>query len=187
MQLTLLVFLLLFQKTFHYDSALWSNKNAYNLPGGKTAGFDFEETKLPSYWNTSFSKIFLGMKIPGQPIKFLVINKQAQSLHSPIADGKYLSTSLNRNKWKKLIGSQASLQANCKREGFNASSKGHSRTRIGIIGNNENDCLTPDSRIGFGDGGHHDNLNTCGNFAINHPSSDNGGKNIKAMGYILVQ
>ena len=33
----------------------------------------------------------------------------------------------------------------------------------------------------------HDNLNTCGNFAINHPPSDNGGKNIKAMGYILVQ
>ena len=186
MQLTLLVFLLLFQKTFHYDSALWSNKNAYNLPGGKT-GFDFEETKLPSYWNTSFSKICLGMKIPGQPIKFLVINKQAQSLHSLIADGKYRSTSLNRNKWKTLIGSQAALQANCNREGFNAASKGHSRTRIGIIGNNENDSLTPDSRIGFGNGGHHDNLNTCGNFAINHPSSDNGGKNIKAMGYILVQ
>ena len=182
-QLTPLVFLLLFQKTFHYDSALWSNKNAYNLPGGKT-GFDFEETKLPSYWNTSFSKICLGMKIPGQPIKFLVFNKQAQSLHSLIADGKYRSTSLSRNKWKTLIGSQAS---NYSREGFNAASVGHSRARIGIIGDNDKDCLNPDSRIGFGNGGYHDNLNTCGNFAINNWSSDNGGKNIKAMGYILVQ
>ena len=79
-----------------------------------------------------------------------------------------------------LIGSQASLQANCKREGFNAASKGHSRTRIGIIGNNENDCVTPDSRIRFGNGGHHDDSNTCGNFYF---SSDN----ITAMGYILVQ
>ena len=186
-QLTLLVFLLLFQKTFHYDSALWSNKNTYNLPGGKT-GFDFEETKLPSYWNTSFFKICLGMKIPGQPIKFLVINKQAQSLHSLIADGKYRYTSLSRNKWKTLIGYQASLQNNCKRKGFNAaiSSKGSSKARIGIIGNNENDCLTPDSTIGFGNGGSPDDFNTCGNFAADF-YSDNGRKNIIAMGYILVQ
>ncbi|XP_068683058.1 uncharacterized skeletal organic matrix protein 5-like [Montipora foliosa] len=174
------------KKTFHYDSALWSNKNAYNLPGGKT-GFDFEETKLPTYWNTSFSKICLGMKITGQPIKFLVINKQAQSLHSLIADGKYRSTSLSRNTWKTLIGSQASLQANCNMEGFNAagSSKGSSKARIGIIRNNEKNCATPDSRIGFGTGGYHDDSNTCGNFADS--GSDNGIKSIKAMGYILVQ
>ncbi|XP_068683059.1 uncharacterized skeletal organic matrix protein 5-like isoform X1 [Montipora foliosa] len=152
------------KKTFHYDSALWSNKNVYNLPGGKT-GFDFEETKLPTYWNTSFSKICLGMKIIGQPIKFLVINKQAQSLHSLIADGKYRSTSLSRNTWKTLIGSQASLQANCNMEGFNAagSSKGSSKARIGIIRNNQKNCATPDSRIGFGTGGYHDDSNTCGN------------------------
>ena len=127
------------------------------------------------------------MKIPGQPIKFLVINKQAQSLHSLIADGKYRSTSLSRNTWKTLIGSQASLQANCNMEGFNAASVGHSRARIGIIGDNVNDCLNPDSRIGFGNGGHHDDSNTCGNFALDDVSSDNGGKNITAMGYILVQ
>ncbi|XP_068682889.1 uncharacterized skeletal organic matrix protein 5-like [Montipora foliosa] len=174
------------KKTFHYDSVLWSNKNAYNLQGGKT-GFDFEETKLPTYWNTSFSKICLGMKIPRQPIKFLVINKQAQSLYSLIADGKYRSTSLSRNTWKTLIGSQASLQANCSMEGFNAagSSKGSSKARIGIIGNNEKVGTSTDSRIGFGTGGYHDNSNTCGNFA--HTTSDNGWKNIKAMGYILVQ
>ncbi|XP_068689699.1 uncharacterized skeletal organic matrix protein 5-like [Montipora foliosa] len=167
------------KKTFHYDSPLWSNKNAYNLPGGKT-GFDFEETKLPTYWNTSFSKICLGMKIPGQQqINFLLINKQAQSLHSLIADGEYRSTSLSPNTWKTLIGPQASLQANCNREGFNAASVSHSRARIGIIGNNENDCRTPDSRIGFGNGGLHDNSTTCGN--------SYGRKNITAMGYILVQ
>ena len=127
------------------------------------------------------------MKIPGQPIKFLVINKQAQSLHSLIADGKYRSTSLSRNEWKTLIGSQASLQANCNMEGFNAagSSKGFSKVRIGIMANNENDCTTTDSRIGFGTGGRWDDSNTCGNFA--HSTSDNGGKSIKAMGYILVQ
>ena len=73
-------------------------------------------------------------------------------------------------------------------EGFNAagSSKRMSKARIGIIGNNEKNCETTDSRIGFGTGGYHDS-NTCGNFAQERYSSDNGDKNITAMGYILVQ
>jgi len=168
------------QKTFHYDSKLWGDKNAYNLAGGKT-GFDLQETKLPTYWNTPFSKICLGMKI-GKLIKFTVINKQANSLYSLIADGKYRATSLGRNTWKKLIGSQASLQNNCNKEGFNAASDQHkySRARIGFLGNNENDCKTCDSRIGFGTGGLTTDSNSCGN-------EDGGRRHVKAMGYILVQ
>ena len=129
------------------------------------------------------------MKIPGRPIKFMLVNKQAQSLHALIADGKYRATSLGLNKWKKLIGPQASLQVNCKKEGFNAAAgrSGYAKIRIGIIGNDQKDCLTTDSRIGFGGGGQGDDSNTCGNDAIKHPSSDNGARKIKTMGYILVQ
>ena len=58
------------------------------------------------------------MKI-GQQFKSVVINHQARSLYSLIADGKYRATSLGRNTWKKLIGSRASLQPNCNGEGFN--------------------------------------------------------------------
>ena len=58
----------LLQQTFHYNSALWNNKETFNLDGGKT-GFDSQETKLPSYWNTSFTKICLGMTI-GQQFNF---------------------------------------------------------------------------------------------------------------------
>lgn len=179
-------FSLKFQRTFHYDSKFWSDKNVYNLSGGKT-GFDSQETKLPTYWNTPFSKICLGMKI-NQQLKFIVIKKQSSSLYSLLADGKYRATSLGRNKWK-VMGSQFSLQANCNKEGFNAagSSKGSSRARIGILGNNENDCASTDSRIGFGTGGNHDDTITCGNYAIRGLTSDNGEKHIKAMGYILVQ
>ncbi|KAL9970593.1 hypothetical protein ACROYT_G022997 [Oculina patagonica] len=93
--------------TFHYDSKFWSNKNDFNLPGGKTL-FDTQETKLPTYWNTPFSKICLGMKI-GHQFNFIVINKHANSLHSLIADGHYRPSKLGRNKWKILIGSEASL------------------------------------------------------------------------------
>ena len=77
---------ILSQQTFHFDASLWSNKETFNLDEGKT-GFDSQETKLPSYWtDTSFSKICLGMKI-GQQIRFIVINKEANSLYSLIADG----------------------------------------------------------------------------------------------------
>ena len=123
------------------------------------------------------------MKI-SQQIKFIVFNKQANSLYSLIADGQYRATSLGRNTWKTLIGSQASLQYNCNREGFNSVCNTNT-VRIGIITNNENDCQTCDSRIGFGAGGHPDDYNTCGNEALY--GTDNGVKHIKAMGYILVQ
>ena len=51
-----LSFVLLSQRTFHYDSNYWSNKESYNLEGGMT-GFDRQETKLLTYWNTPFSLI----------------------------------------------------------------------------------------------------------------------------------
>ena len=169
-----------FQKTFHFDSKLWSNKNEFYLPGGKT-GLDSQETKLPTYWNTPFSKICLGMKI-GHQISFTVINVHANSLYSLIADGYYCATSLGRNKWKTLIGSQASLQGNCNKEGFNAACTDSlaSRARIGIIGNNENACKSCNSRIGFGKAGYPDDNNTCGNVAKH--AADNGDKFIKTMG-----
>ena len=61
------------------------------------------------------------MKI-GQQIRFIVVNQQANSLYSLIADGQYRNTSLGRDTWKSLIGSNASLQYNCNKEGFNAGS-----------------------------------------------------------------
>ncbi|XP_078352335.1 putative skeletal organic matrix protein 5 [Oculina patagonica] len=171
--------------TFNYDSTLWINQEPFNLTAGET-GLDTIETKLPTYWNIPFSKICLGMRI-GQQLKFIVINQQANSLYSLIADGQYRATSLGRNTWKTLIGSHASLQYNCNKEGFNAActSTRHSKARIGILANEQNVCDFCDSRIGFGTGGYPDYSNTCGNVAAH--STDNGDKYIKAMGYILVQ
>ena len=172
--------------TFHYNSSYWSSKTEYNIAGGET-GFDLQETKLPTYWTTPISKICLGMKIGGQ-IRFIVLNKEASSLHSLIADGKHQSTSLGRDTWKKLIGSEASLQHSCNREGFNVmcGESSHAKARIGITTNNQDNCDSCDSRIGFGTGGQFDDFNTCGNEASLSPSPDNGNKDIKAMGYILV-
>ena len=122
------------------------------------------------------------MKISDNQSKFIVINQQANSLYSLIADGKYRRTSLGRDTWKSLNGS---LQYNCNREGFNAkcTESGYSKARIGILGNDQTDCRTCNSRLGFGSGGNYDDTNTCGNL------DNHGGKklSIKTMGYILVQ
>ena len=126
------------------------------------------------------------MKINHQ-LRFIVINRHANSLFSLIADGKYRATSLGRNTWKSLIGSQASLQSYCNKEGFNAVGDNPrlSKARIGITANQENNYSSCDSRIGFGTGDLHDDSNTCGDEATYSP--DNGNRHMKAMGYILVQ
>ena len=127
---------------------------------------------LPRYEDRSSAQVYFD-----QPARQLTV----------LTDGKYRTTSLGRNTWKTLIGSQASLQPNCNKEGFNAVGDSHkqSKARIGITANQQNDCSSCDSRIGFGTGGLHDDSNTCGNEATYSP--DNGNKHIKAMGYILVQ
>ena len=124
------------------------------------------------------------MKI-NQQLRFIVINRLADSLHSIIADGQYRNTSLGRDEWKKLIGSNASLQYNRNKEGFNAFSGGRNRSkvRIGIVSNDQNNCHSCNSLIGFGTGSHPGGSKSCGNEA-HQGSPDNS---IKAMGYILVQ
>ena len=109
-----------------------------------------------------------------QDIKFLVISKKADSLHSLIADGNYRATSLGRDKWVGLMRGFHGLQPNCKKEGFNPSctSRSHPRrVRIGILGNNEGDCRTCDSLLGFG----LDIARSCGD------------KSTTTMGYIFVK
>ena len=173
-----------FQPTFLYDSTYWTDKQSFNDPGGLT-GLDHEETKLPTYWSTPFTKICLGMKVGGQT-RFLLLEQAAPSLHSLIADGVYRKTFLGRNSWKSLVPG-SSLQFNCNKEGFNSrgTHEAFSRTRIGFLGNNENHCELPDSRIGFGTEGWPDDSNSCGNVASF--GVDNGDQRIKAMGYIFVQ
>ena len=56
------------------------------------------------------------------------------------------------------------------------------KARIGILGNDEDDCTSCNSRVGFGTGGENDDSNTCGNHA-----SKKKDINIKAFGYIFVQ
>ena len=139
------------------------------------------ETLLPTYWSTSFTKICLGMKVDGVT-RFLRVNRAAASLYALVADGQYREISLGRDAWKGEVGPKASLQRNCNREGSNTQGNVSSnpKIRIGIIANEQNECNSPDSRIGFGEWGVVAEV-PCGNVARH--GGDNGDQTMRAFGY----
>lgn len=77
------------------------------------------------------------------------------SLAAAMAGG-YAPTTAGRAAWEALLGQPPSLQLNCNQEGINSLPTGYQTTgantsvRLGVLGNQENDCSTPDSAIGFG-------------------------------------
>merc|ERR1719167_1465090 len=110
------------------------------------------------------------MKYRGKT-NWIKIPKSANSLYSLMKDNVYHPLSLGRKAWKSLIPGESSLQRNCNREGFNVrddNNKAKARVRIGIIANQENNCASPDSRIGIGGDGSYcgqDPGNSVGNEA----------------------
>ena len=81
---------------------------------------------------------------------WILVNYTATSPYSVIADGNYSETNAGRAEWMSLING-AKLQSNCNKEGFNVKcSRSGLKLRIGIFGNNEDECISCDSVIGFG-------------------------------------
>lgn len=147
-----------------------------------------KESKLASYWNTPFTKVCLGMSYNGER-KWTTIDYTANSLYDVFSDGQYKPTTAGRAAWKSLIVG-SSLQLQCGREGFNIKFNANSVVRIGIVTNNENNCDSCDSWLGFSVAYIVDGIVTnrmvCGNRArCCHP--DNGLKALNTFGYILVQ
>ena len=109
------------------------------------------EAKLASYHNTPFTKLCLGMTW-NDVTNWILVNYNATSLHSVVADENYRTTSAGKAEWMSLING-AELQPHCNKEGFNIKSYAiNQKLRIGIASNNENDCRSCDSVIGFGIG-----------------------------------
>ncbi|EDO38134.1 predicted protein [Nematostella vectensis] len=175
------------KKTFRYDSALWSNKEAFN-PSGADGGLDKVETKLTTYSEFPMSKLCTGWDTNGDT-RWGLVNYDSASLYGLIADGKYRTMSHGRKFWKAMVP-VSSLQNHCNSEGFNVFSGGNGgKARIGIISNNELDCGSPDSRLGLGTMGSScgmNNDNSAGNEA-RCDQLDNGEKSIKSFGYIFAQ
>lgn len=168
--------------TFSYDAALWTNQNTLNPTA---VAPDTTEAKLPGFLSMPFTELRLGITVSGTT-NWKTLSYSASSLYSIFSSNTYIATSVGRNYWKGLING-SSLQPNCNKEGFNVAGPGAS-VRLGMINNQENDCNSPDSRLGFGGSGTNcgqDGSNSCGNSA--YCSGDNGNQNIKGFGMIWVR
>ena len=76
-----------------------------------------KQTKMASYWNTSFDKICLGINI-GEVTNWFAVRHQASSLFDVITGGNSMKTTVGKSAWKSLIVGSV-LQENCNEEGFN--------------------------------------------------------------------
>jgi len=168
--------------TFSYAAALWTDSSVLNPD---KPDLDLNEAKLAGFSTMAVSEVRLGM-IDAQVTRWITTPVIATSLLS-LFQGGYTATTLGRGTWKSLLAA-GSLQSNCNKEGFNLDvSLG---LRIGIVGNQENNCSSCDSWLGFGAapwGGCElgSTNNSCGNRAACSP--DNGVKNTAAFGYVMIR
>jgi hypothetical protein len=137
---------------------------------------------MPSYWGMPFQSLCVGLKV-GNNLNWALIPYKATSLYDVIADGVDRNFTIGRTKWMSLIGG-SSLQSNCNAEGFNGGTGRAAVLRIGIRGNQEDDCNTPDSAIGFGFGIILKEV-SCGNRC--RLRCNNDVRNTIAFGYILIK
>jgi len=173
-----IIYIYIPQDQFGYTSALWTNKDSYNLTAGQT-GFDNYQTKMPSYWAMPFQKLCVGFKV-NNVLNWIVIPYSGTSLYDVIQPGIYKAvTVVSKETWLSLIAG-SSLQPYCNQKGFNV----YGYARIGIRANQENDCRTCDSAMGFGLKGNY----SCGIFCAYYNSCKYGiNNNIMAHGYIMLQ
>jgi hypothetical protein len=164
--------------TFLHDSALWQDANTFQP---ESPNLDTTEAKLAGFATMPFGYLRVGMVQDGGT-RWLIVPVQGRSLMDLLATGSH-TTTVGRSAWRRLLP-RASLQLNCNREGINVLTTS-ATARIGIISNNQNDCSTCQSWIGFGAKGDFTSERACGNYA---PSSgDDGSRNEGLFGFVMVR
>ena len=73
-------------------------------------GLELQETKLATFWSTSFKAVCLGMAL-NKETRWLKVVHSATNLHEVIAGGNVTQTTLRISDWKGLIA-RSSLQVN---------------------------------------------------------------------------
>jgi hypothetical protein len=164
--------------TFLYDSPLWQNANTFQP---ESPNLDTTEAKLAGFATIPFEYLRVGMVQDGGT-RWLILPMQGSSLMDLMATGSH-ATTVGRSAWRRLLP-RASLQLNCNREGINVQTSS-ATARIGIISNNQNDCLTCQSWVAFGAKGVYTSERACGNYA---PSTgDDGSRNEGLFGFVMVR
>ncbi len=180
------------QPTFHYNSPLWENDQLLNPD---SPDLDREEAKLQSFVDLPFTQLLVGLEGPDSDTflpdhRYLPLPVVGDSLYDLFVGGDYVATQVGREAWKNTMA-DSSLQWHCNHEGLNSrtteADSEFARARVGIIGNNEDDCSSPDSRIGLGTAG-----DSCGQQEISAGNAaacggDEGDQNVAATGALMVR
>jgi hypothetical protein len=180
-------------QTWAYDSSLWTSANTLNPD---SFVMDWSEAKLEAYNEMPIASLRVGMHtFDGSDAHWLDISlpRAFPNLLSAMQGG-YVATTAGRSAWKALAGEASSLQHNCNVEGIDNWPGSYMHVRLGFLANQEADCNSPDSAIGFGIGGSvwcNVSPVTTGNSAPtdgNWPECgpfDNPPVNMPVFGYIL--
>jgi hypothetical protein len=161
-------------QTFNYDSEAWGSRSTYRQ---EQADFDRNEMKNLAYGEVPLTALRMGMLDADDNLRWMHAEVTADSLFTIIFSGSYIATRHTREQWFGMVPDPAA-QDHCNRSGFNNAL----RVRIGMIFNQEEDCRSPDSWIGFGLTG---DQHSVGNFADGRWSPE--ARDTATFGYLLVR
>ncbi len=185
------------QQTFSYANALWTNTETLN---DNMPSFDKSEAKLAAFNLLAFHQIRVVM-VTGNDTRSIVLGDsngiggvfsgEMTSLRDLFGMGANRYTMVGRDTWLTLVPGSA-MAPNCNREGINVAADfniAQVNLRIGILANNENQCLSPDSFVGIGFSRSYLACNTTLNtFAGNAAGcNDPNDRNIAAWSYLFVR
>lgn len=186
--------------TFSYGASFWTTNTTHN---STSTAFDTNEAKYLSFSTVPFSEVkvlLYPFPITNSNFKYMILPKKSNSLLDLFKTSTYtpFDISYGVNAWREVI-SNGNIRTDCTREGFNSFSSSNAcknasannkcaRIRIGIIGDENNKCDSPDSRIGIGGDGTRcsqgsqsvGNTHQCSNFSSNR-------RDITSMGYVWVR
>ena len=171
--------------TFVYSASYWTAANTLS-PGALAE--DRTEAKYVSFNTLAGTQLLAKVEsgIPS-PVRTQVFALPATQTLLATFQGGYSPTSLTRAGWKTLFGPYTSLQVNCNREGFNITGFGQS-VRLGLVTNENNDCTSPDSRVGIG--GEGANCSTINLLSVGNTgrcASDFGDRDAPAFAWLYVR
>jgi hypothetical protein len=132
---------------FFYPDPLWTNDQTLN---GSQVDLSQNEAKYETFMATPFSQVRLQATLGGTQRTMTFAVPPSAGMLRNFLDAP-IGTAAGRAAWTNTFAAGATLQANCGAEGFNQNpAPGRSRVRLGILGNEQNDCGSPDSFAGIG-------------------------------------
>ena len=167
------------KSTWVYAAAIWTDATTSGAND-----LSLNEAKLPAFNSLPFSTARLVMRDAGTDRAARVtpaMLPMGATLRSVFTGDKFYPTNLGRFLWLQVL-SNGSIQTRCGQEGFNNAVNGQ-RMRLGIFGNQENDCNTCDSFIGVG----YQSLASGNIAAAPWDDSGLGGRNTQSFSFLFIR